>query len=312
MTGQRAAGPWYGFLYRALGAHGTFWLWVVSIGAVWWTWQGAVVRLLDRDPEHRTVIEVSQASDLHRWVSLYGVELHLDGALLARRDPDTPEVSLLVDASDPAARFWHRAAIYAAVDAGLRAPGLEATAAGLGDLAGAAPAALRAHARALDVHVKLSEWREALERDPHACLPRPRGAIVLLRGLGEPAAPAASSLPVSSPAPAPSPAPRPGEGDGGDALEAYDRAVRDWGEAVRARVRLSFPAGLLDATPPSILERLEKDPGVRLGEQALQVDRRPRDAELYIFCAALLFMVFLAAGLHGIGRRPESATVTDA
>src|SRR5437899_3059094 len=108
MTEERPSrAPWYGFLYRLLGAHGTFWLWVLSVVALWWTWQGALVRLLDREPEHRTVGEISHASDFHRWVSLYGVEVLLDGALLGREPgaADPGPVPILIDAGDPAARF---------------------------------------------------------------------------------------------------------------------------------------------------------------------------------------------------------------
>jgi hypothetical protein len=298
MSGRSAAGPWYGFLYRLLGAHGTFWLWVLSVVAMWWTWQGALLSILDREPERRTVAEIALASDVHRWVSLSGVEVLVDSALLGR-DPSSAEpvpTPILIDAGDPAARFWLLVKVCARLEPALRGRSVDGAAAALGDASALAPRAMR-----IDVEGKLDDSYVALRKNVKSCLPGPNGAVLLLRG----AVPASGELPGAAigsgsvvgppgtPSPNARPAARPGELD---EIDPYARSVTEWGERVRERVHLRFPTGLLDSAPRSLLERLEKDPGLVLAPSALSVDRRPRDAELYVFCGASLFMVFLAAG----------------
>ena len=306
MTAERAPSyPWYGFLYRLLGAHGTFWLWVLSVVAMWWTWQGALVRVLDREPEHRTVFEIAAANNGRRWVELYGVEVWLDGALLGREPGGTSgsPVAILIDANDPAARFWHVARLFADVNAAVSSPKLDLISVELGDASAAAALAHRRDEAPLAFR-KLQDALLSLRKDVRSGLPSPTGAILLLRGGSRPdielPGAAIDSSSVASPAVEPTPAaPWVGTHRDQDEIDPYVEAVISWGELVRRRVRVSFPTGLLAQAPRSLLERLEADLGAKVAQTALEVDRQPRQAELYVFCAAFLLMVFLAAGLYG-------------
>src|SRR5438874_226490 len=97
-----ARAPWYAFLYRLLGAHGTFWLWVVTVATLWWTWQGALLSMVNRFPEKRSVSEAAQAHDLKRWVLVPAVRVVLDGQLLLVEDAsDFQGTEVLIDHDDP-------------------------------------------------------------------------------------------------------------------------------------------------------------------------------------------------------------------
>src|SRR4051794_23574730 len=124
--------PWYAFLYRVLGAHGTFWLWVLTVIALWWTWHGALVRILDREPERRSIAELAKSHEIRRWVVLPGVQVDLEPALLNRKDASAAfrPASVLIELSDPAAAFWRTTRVLADAYAGVgEAPCLTAAAA---------------------------------------------------------------------------------------------------------------------------------------------------------------------------------------
>ena len=100
--------PWYSFLYRLLGAQGTFWLWILCVGAVWWTLKPALVRLSNRRPHTIAIEDVTHEATARmiRWVTLTGVEVTVDGALLRRQGAVLPPVPILLDAESHAGRWW--------------------------------------------------------------------------------------------------------------------------------------------------------------------------------------------------------------
>ncbi|MBI3724714.1 hypothetical protein HY251_12270 [bacterium] len=300
----RRGPPWYAFAYRLLGAHGTFWLLLVAIVAMLWTWHGALVRIVDMDPEERTVADAASAHDFHRWFQLQGVRIALDDALLGAEAGAAPwfePATILVDERDPAAAFWEKT--QAASRAHATLVSLEPAQAALGSAAGlVSRLAERETVKAIErAYVTVKKGRET--RSFQEVLPRPQSAILLL-GDGAPVGSSVPALVGNGTRPAGDP-PRPPDGGGGpapggDETEAYERDLVAWRDVVLARVSLASPRGLLDDAPPSLLERLEKAPGVRLASRALRVDRKPNDLELYAFGASALAFVFLAAGLYGV------------
>ena len=107
MSARRSL-PWYSFLYRLLGAQGTFVLWILTLGALWWTGEAFAIRLQNRNPVDVELSGVGAAAGrLVRWVKLRGVEVTLDRTmLLAKESPSLAPVVLLLDAADPAAERW--------------------------------------------------------------------------------------------------------------------------------------------------------------------------------------------------------------
>jgi hypothetical protein len=281
--------PWYSFLYGVLGAQTTFWLWVLCLGTLWFTARGAVLSLANRSPEKRSVSEAALSHDLRRWVILPGVRLQLGRQLLLKEDAHELEaIEILIDQGDPCARFWRGARLVADVDAGFGREKKERASAALSDVALAGAAAAPQDAR-WDLETRLNEFR----RPGTSFLPRAEGAILLL---ADEIAAAGSATYVGNQA-------SPTE----DTAAHYERLVDAWRDAIRSNVTVAAPRGLLDPAPGRVLERLLKDPGVQLGQNALRVERTPNDAELYVFCGAAFVFVFLAAGLYGVVSSPRGA-----
>jgi hypothetical protein len=152
MTPAPKSPPWYCFLYRLLGAQGTFWLWVVTAIAMWWTGGRAVVRLRNLESQHLMVDQVVQERG-QRWVVLAGLELDLDRRLFAKDAVDgTPLARVLLDAEDPAARRW--SAVVAAAE--------------------------RARSKKESDLAELRELRAQVLADPKAFLPSPGMGILLI------------------------------------------------------------------------------------------------------------------------------------
>jgi hypothetical protein len=284
---MRKRSPWYSFLYVLLGAHGTFWLWVVTAIALWWTWHGAVLSMVNRYPEPRAASDAAAAHGLRRWVAVPGVRVRLDAALLLREDgADVPPTEVLIDEDDPSAQFWRVTRAVADADAGPLGTHIAKAAASLSEMALAGAVAGKRDARKA-----LETRRLRLQTKRAELLPRPGAALILLL---DGAAPIGSDVPVPAPVDA-------------EDTEAYDRLVSTWRDVVRSHVDVAVTQGLLDDAPSKLIERLANDPGVRAGRTALKVNRTPNDLELYVFCGAALVFVFLATGLWGIvGGQPAA------
>lgn len=286
--------PWYAFLYRLFGAQGTFWLWMVSIVALWWTATPTLHRLANYRAKPLFVAEVSKidARDLTRWVELSGVELRLDRRLLLQRlTPTLPPAPLLLDAQDVTARWWVDTRRMA--EAMLtRAPVDVPAAAALGGLSGAAPA-LAGATRSATARKLLQERLTLLEggRVPDA-LPTPE-RVVLIQ---EPARDDAIA-----PAEAPFDPDKPFEIE--LKLRLEERAA-----LVLARVRPDRRVeGLLVPTPVTRTERLKSELDTVVAPLLLQEGKEPRDLESWVFLAAALTLVFLIAGFYGASRLSAAA-----
>lgn len=278
--------PWYAFLYLLLGAHGTFWLWVVTVATLWWTWHGAVLSLVNRAPERRSVDEAASAGDLRRWVVLPGVRVTLDGQLLLVEDPsDFQGTEVLIDPDEPSAKYWRTTRAIADADAGVHDDRLRAVATGLSDVAIAGMRAGRADAR-----YNLETRFLTLRKGRDELLPKSGNALLLLN---DSVAPTVTSTPIMV---------------NGGTPDEYEQLVRAWRDAVRRDVQAGAPKGLLVAAPSTVVERIGSSPGVVLGSNALRTNRRPNDIELYTFCGAALVFVFLATGLHGVVSAKEPSS----
>jgi hypothetical protein len=287
--------PWYAFLYRILGAHGTFWLWVVTVVALWWTWHGALVRILDREPERRSIAELATSHEIRRWVVLPGLMVDVNPALLNREEsaPGFAPTSILIEPTDPAATFWRTTRVLADTDAGVGAGATRTAAAALGG-----PAAYRILTARTVVRDTLIARRTELRNNAAARLPRSQMALIVLAD----GAAAEASRVIS----------QPGDvgGDGANDTGDYALAFAAWRDGVRASVSVAAPQGLLDEAPQALLDRLANDPGLRLSPKGLRIGRKPRDAELYVFCGAALCFLFLATGFYGVSRahRPSDGS----
>ena len=278
MTPRRA--PWYSFLYTLLGAHGTFWLWIATVATLWWTWQGAVLSIVNRSPEPRSAGLAASSRDLRRWVVVSGVRLKLDKEVLLREeDGDFRGTEVLIDDEDPSARFWRATRMLADADAGAHDEPLLRAGAGTSSLAG--PAVLFARVRARQV---LETRMLDLQTRGKDLLPRPDASLLLIPAPGAPVVTGSFAAPGTP---------------SSTETEDYYRKVTAWRDAVRTHVQPGAECGLLDEAPGKVRDRLENDPGIRLGTNALRAGRTPNDVELYVFCFAAFVFLFLATGLHG-------------
>src|SRR5205807_254525 len=105
---------------------------------------------------------------------------------------------------------------------------------------------------------QLSDRDTQLRANPFAVLPRARNSILLV---SDGVADAVSSVPA---------APR-------DAIGRYELKFQAWRDAVRAQVSPESIRGLLDDAPSRVLERLDRERGIRVARRALRVGRTPSD-----------------------------------
>lgn len=271
--------PWYSFLYRLLGPQGTFWLWLVTLGALWWTAKPAFVRFLNRHPSQVSVAAAGRADWRLSWVGLADVvELGLDRSLLLRSTPPTvPPVHVLVDREEPAARWWLETRDLCR----LARPELGAVAA-LGGSLGAGPSL-----------AKLSLMRRFAELeggDAAHAIPAPERSL-LVGGVDLP--------PLSAP---PSPDPT------GARPTGYQERLVARIELVCARVQpRAAVEGVLHQAPATLLARVADEANLQPAPVLIQVGQKPREVERVVFSAAVLTLVLLAAGLYGAA---ESASET--
>ncbi len=273
--------PWYSFLYRLLGAHGTFWLWLVAIGAAWWTAEGALIRVANREPRVVSVRAAAAAEPLTRWVRVRGLLLRADRRLLGREGaPSLPPLPLLIDPSDPAAGWWRRTHALCEAREGL--PG----AAALGGMSGL----WAAHGQTEAVR-RLAELNGA----PDRFLPAPEQAMLVIdprRGI-EPPEPAA---PVTASAP------------GAPAFSGFLARLEEHAALARSRVTPYVELqGVLDRVPTSRLPRIRDETGIVPSDRLLLVGRRPAEVERIVFMVAVLLLVLLTAGLFGARRGGAAA-----
>lgn len=261
--------PWYAFLYRLLGAQGTFWLWVVCLVALWWTAKPTLHRVANRTPATRHVADVattSSATDLTRWVSLTGVEVVYDRELLGQRSASAQSpVRLLLDPQDPAAQRW--AELRALADA----------------MQGEGDAAAQAR-KQFEARYSLLEGGDLEKLDPR---PEPERVLVVQNGVVPTRAPLLASPPT-------------------DPLKwlAWMQARVDARAAlVRERVHPSVTVqGLLVPMPETLAGRIKAQLEIDVGRWVVQQGREPRDLESWIFAAAAITLLFLATGFYGAVR----------
>ncbi len=270
--------PWYSFLYRLLGAQGTFWLWLIALLALWWTATPAMIRFANQAPRTLSVRAAANADPFTRWVRLEGVLIGVDRRLLRREGPATlPPVKLLLDPTDPAAQWWRTTR--ALCDARAGAPG----AAALGDSAGLWPT----HAQAELVR-RLAELGGA----PEKFLPAPERAIVVQTHETESLSPIA-----------------PDEVGGGPFDRSFYARLDAQIALVQQRVEpWVVVQGVLEEAPVTVVRRIRDETGIVPADALLLVGRKPRELERVVFMVALLILVLLTAGLFGARRAGRAAS----
>jgi len=272
--------PWYSFLYRLLGVHGTFWLWLLAVLAVWWTAEPAVLRFANPHPTAATVSAAARPAALTRWVAVEGLSVAFDRRLLLREgEPGSEPLRFLLDPADPAASWWGRTRDLC--DA--------ARAGSAGGAAGGALGLLPAWAQG-----ELEERFTELGREPQAVLPVPERALLVL-------APGGPSLGSS---PADVAAPDPGEGFERSFYARTERQIDLVRERVRPRDRF---VGVLHETPPVAARRIGEDLNIVPAPSLLIAGRKPRELERIVFGVALVVLVLLIAGLFGARRAGQGA-----
>lgn len=266
--------PWYSFLYRLLGAQGTFWLWLLVVAALWWTTKPALIRLFNRKPQRVTHSQALNPSRTVRWVRVEGLQLELDRRLLLSKEPpNLPPLQLLLNGRSPTARWWIETRAQADLHVGL------APTAALGGTLGALGAGSQR---------TLIKRLARLEGDPTPFLPPPQQALLIQRG--------GSTLGL-----APDPPPPPS--DESDA-ERYRRRLDERIALLRGRVSAATVEGVLDPIPQAITRRLKDELGVEPAPYLVQEGVKPSELETRLFGGAAALLVFLAAGLYGATRSP--------
>ncbi|MEZ6189163.1 MAG: hypothetical protein R3F62_29705 [Planctomycetota bacterium] len=269
--------PWYSFLYRLLGAQGTFWLWIVCVGAVWWTLKPALVRLSNRRPHAIAIQDVTQEATrrMTRWVSLTGVEVTVDGALLRKPQAVLPPVPILLDPESRAGRWWLETLRYAQRIHAERA--------------GVAPVGTD-----LDLSTALQEITvrmAKLDAGEAGGLPLPDRAVLVQDERLQSWSSAAPTAPSKEPS-VQHPAANAFIAD----REAYVELVL---ERVRPDVDLE---GVLEWTPSVVQRRLSGELSFPVAAYLLQANREPHDWESVVCATSLILLIFLGAGLIGAAR----------
>lgn len=261
--------PWYSFLYRLLGAQGTFWLWIVAILALWWTETPFMQRLENRTPVTVTPLVAGAGADGRRWIDTLGVEVTLDRALLLldeRKGPSVPpNYRLLLHPEDSATQWWVDSLALANTAAEGKEPEKSAA------------------LRALRKRIADLEGQDLRED----ALPSPKRALLV-------------EYPADTPRPPPPPAP-PATGAGlRTPFEEREQQIID---RIRAHVRPGVRVeGVLVETPGTLRERFKDDVGVVVAPFLVRQGARPRDLESYVFGGAAICFLFLAAGFRGASR----------
>jgi hypothetical protein len=265
--------PWYSFLYRLLGAQGTFWLWIVAISALWWTEKPFIQRLENRTPVPVTPLVAGAGAEGRRWIDTAGVEVGLDRGLLLldeRKGPSVPpNYRLLLHPEDSATQWWVDALALANTAAEGQDPDKST--------------ALRA------LRKRIADLEGQDGRDD--ALPSPKRALLV-------------EYPADEPRPAPPAQPVTGPGMKTPFEEREQRII----DRIRANVRPSARIeGVLVETPPTLRERYKDDVGVVVAPFLVRQGAQPRDLESYVFGGAAICFLFLAAGFRGASRSSPPA-----
>ncbi|MCA8921937.1 MAG: hypothetical protein KDD82_09025 [Planctomycetes bacterium] len=281
--------PWYSFLYRLLGAQGTFWLWILCVGAVWWTLKPALVRLSNRRPHTIAIEDVTHEATARmiRWVTLTGVEVTVDGALLRRQGAVLPPVPILLDAESHAGRWWLDTLRYAER---VRA----------GDRADDGTAAVHSGVDLQTALLEITERMAKLDSGEALGLPLPERAVLVQ-----------DERLVSWNALPPGRNSEPARQQEANAFIADRQA---YVELVHERVRADVVhEGVLEWTPTVVQRRLDDEIGFPVASYLLQAKREPRDWESVVCATALILLIFLGAGLIGAARvrQPEELLLPD-
>lgn len=261
--------PWYCFLYRVLGAGGTFWLWLVTLIGLWLLVDDAWIAALNRRPAPRSVAHAASGQELGRtWVQLRGLEIRDARKVLGLPPQSGSPLRLLLDASDPAAERWLN----------LRK---------LSDRLGDHPKASSEAGR------EFEQLKALFARERESYLPtRP----ILLFEDGA-VAPVSSSTALSMPL----------AGEQRISADLLAQAEREFQTAVKLIREEIKPevevVGLLDETPPSQLRRVGQELALGLSGKTLRLSREPRRGPALGFALWLLVFIFLLAGLSPVLRR---------
>ena len=265
--------PWYSFLYRFLGAQGTFWLWLLAPLSLWWTAQPAMIRVANRSPRALKVRAI-ESQPMVRWVTLTGLRLSIDRRLLLRdSDPKLPPVQLLVDRADPSVAWWSET--HALTDPVVGLAPISAQ----GGVIGVLPQLARR---------KLVRRFAKLKGESSLYLPAPENSVLLL---GEQTT-AIASVPST---------PR------GDAVRSFASETEAQIARVRERVEPgAIVQGVLAPTPLVLGRRFRDELDFAAPALELDIGRRPRELEAIVFAVALIVLLFLGVGLYGATGVPTS------
>lgn len=272
--------PWYSFLYRLLGVHGTFWLWVVAVLTVWWTAEPAILRFSNQRPVPVTVAAASRPQAFTRWVQVEGLSVSFDRRLLLRNDQQgSPPLRFLLDPSDPAAVWWEETRRLCDAARGEGGSGT------VGGILGLVP---------VQAQNLLIQRFARLGREPESFLPVPeRGLLVLT-----------PDTPSLSAAPAPPATAHAGDGFDASFFVRHQQQI----DLVRQRVHPGDRfVGVLHETPPVVVRRIGEDLQLVPAPSLLIAGRKPRELERVVFGVAVLCLVLLTAGLFGARRAERPA-----
>lgn len=260
--------PWYSFLYRLFGAHGTFWLWMIAVPTLWWSFDGFVIRVANPRPQECSPDAVGGAARMRlvRWVKVHGLELTLDeNLLLTSQEPRLAPLVLLVDPDDPSVELWTSA----------RRLAEEVAARG---------------SSSVTARKALTSLMIGIKRDPTDYIPTAERALVVQDERARPLDQIALEWTADQ---------KPQGLMAAHELE-FERFQRLLLERVRPDVTHE---GLLLDIPDSVAQRVKKvHHGLVVAPYLLQPGKQPRQLESVLFAASAILLVFLAGGLWGARR----------
>lgn len=268
--------PWYGFLYYALGAGGSFFAWIIALFGVYVTGGEAVLWAANPGPADARVADLVESTPRwRRWVRVRGVEVDLGAALYAARGAPAGGEGLradriLIGPDHPAALAWRD--LLVEID--------EAR----GRLEAAGEPESDAHLKALQALLfRVDDGRTGKLHRPD------RALVVIAREPG----PALTLPPPAREGPT---------ADPGSLVERWRRETRARVELMRAAVRAeSEREGLLEPLPESARRDYERRYGAGVAEAALGVGLRPSTVAAGVFAACIATLFFLAIGLRAGG-----------